>query len=46
MSVHDHKTIVEGCYRCELNADELDPRFDVKPTTHSTDPSSGVSDSP
>ena len=33
MSAHDHKTVVEGCYRCELNADEMDPRFDVKPTT-------------
>ena len=30
MSAHDHRTYVEGCYRCELSRDELDPRFDVK----------------
>jgi len=30
MTTHDHREIVVGCYRCELNADELDPRSDVK----------------
>ena len=23
MSAHDHKTLVGGCYRCELNKDEM-----------------------
>ena len=28
MTAHDHRTVVPGCYRCELNADEMDPAFD------------------
>jgi hypothetical protein len=31
MSEHDHRAFVPGCYRCELSADEIDPRFDVMP---------------
>lgn len=31
MSEHDHREITPGCYRCDLNLDELDPRFDVRP---------------
>lgn len=31
MTAHDHRVYVEGCYRCELSLDEVDPRFDVEP---------------
>lgn len=31
MTTHDHTEIVQGCYRCELSANEVDPRFDVTP---------------
>lgn len=33
MTAHTHTTIVPGCYRCELSADEVNPSFDVKLTT-------------
>lgn len=29
MTAHNHSEHVEGCFRCELSHDELDPRFDV-----------------
>lgn len=24
MTAHDHKTLVDGCYRCDLNRDEVE----------------------
>lgn len=40
MTAHDHREIVPGCYRCELNANELDPRFDVRPESNEQEPAS------
>lgn len=37
MSAHDHRAYVEGCFRCEISRDELDPRFDVEPNPESTE---------
>ena len=30
MTAHDHKVPTPGCYRCELNEDEMNPAFNVR----------------
>lgn len=37
MTAHDHASIVPGCFRCEIGADETNPAFDWPRPLHSAD---------